>query len=126
MIEQAIKGAYEGGLVIMDVYGTEFTVDVKEDKSPLTEADRRAHLKIMEYLKDTGIPVLSEEGKELSYEERKAWDEFWLVDPLDGTKEFVKRNGEFTVNIALIRNGVPVSGVIYVPVKDEMFLGIEG
>ena len=126
MIEQAIKGAYEGGLEILEVYGTAFTVDVKEDKSPLTEADRRAHNKIMEFLKDTGIPVLSEEGKELDYEERKSWIEFWLVDPLDGTKEFVKRNGEFTVNIALIRNGVPVSGIIYVPVKDEMYLGIEG
>ena len=126
MIEQAIKGAYEGGLEILKVYGTEFTVDVKADKSPLTEADRRAHNKIMELLEGTGIPILSEEGKHLPFEERKAWNEFWLVDPLDGTKEFVKRNGEFTVNIALIRNGVPVSGVIYVPVKDEMCLGIEG
>jgi len=126
MIELAIKAAYEGGLEILEVYGTEFSVDVKEDKSPLTEADRRAHNKIMEFLDGTGIPVLSEEGKHLSYDERKAWNEFWLVDPLDGTKEFVKRNGEFTVNIALIRKGVPVSGIIYVPVKDEMYLGIEG
>lgn len=126
MIEQAIKGAYEGGLEILDVYGTEFSVDVKEDKSPLTEADRRAHNKIMEFLKDTGIPVLSEEGKDIPYAERKDWKQFWLVDPLDGTKEFVKRNGEFTVNIALIEHGVPVSGVIYVPVKDEMYLGVEG
>lgn len=126
MIEQAIKGAYEGGLEILKVYGTEFTVDVKEDKSPLTEADRRAHNKIMEFLDGTGIPVLSEEGKHLSFDERKAWSQFWLVDPLDGTKEFVKRNGEFTVNIALIEDGVPVSGVIYVPVKDEMYLGIKG
>lgn len=126
MIEQAIKGAYLGGLEILEVYGTEFTVDVKEDKSPLTEADRRAHIKIMEFLDGTGIPVLSEEGKHLSFDERKVWKEFWLVDPLDGTKEFVKRNGEFTVNIALIRDGVPVSGIIYVPVKDEMYLGIEG
>ena len=109
MIEQAIKGAYEGGLAILEVYGAEFTVDVKEDKSPLTKADRKAHLKIMEYLDGTGIPVLSEEGKHLSHDERKAWNEFWLVDPLDGTKEFVKRNGEFTVNIALVRKGVPVS-----------------
>jgi 3'(2'), 5'-bisphosphate nucleotidase len=126
MIEQAIKGAFEGGKEILEVYGTEFKVDVKEDKSPLTEADRRAHLKIMEYLKDTGIPVLSEEGKDIPYAERKDWKQFWLVDPLDGTKEFVKRNGEFTVNIALIEDGVPVSGVIYVPVKDEMYLGIQG
>lgn len=126
MIEQAIKGAYKGGLEILDVYGKAFTVDVKEDNSPLTEADRRAHYKIMEYLEGTGIPILSEEGKHLPYKQRRLWNEFWLVDPLDGTKEFVKRNGEFTVNIALVRNGVPVSGVIYVPVKDEMYLGIEG
>jgi 3'(2'), 5'-bisphosphate nucleotidase len=126
MIEQAIKGAYEGGLEILKVYGTAFSVDVKEDKSPLTEADRRAHNKIMEFLDGTGIPVLSEEGKHLSYDERKGWKQFWLVDPLDGTKEFVKRNGEFTVNIALIEDGVPVSGVIYVPVKDEMYIGIKG
>lgn len=126
MMERAIKAAFEGGSEILKVYGTEFSVDVKEDKSPLTEADRRAHNKIMEFLDGTGIPVLSEEGKRLPYEERKHWKQFWLVDPLDGTKEFIKRNGEFTVNIALIRNGVPVSGVIYVPVKDEMYLGIEG
>ncbi len=126
MMQQAIKGAYEAGLEILEVYGTEFSVDVKEDKSPLTEADRRAHNKIMEFLDGTGIPVLSEEGKHLSYDERKGWKQFWLVDPLDGTKEFVKRNGEFTVNIALIEDGVPVSGVIYVPVKDEMYIGIKG
>lgn len=126
MMDKAIKAAYEGGLEILKVYGTEFTVDVKEDNSPLTEADRRAHNKIMEDLEDTGIPILSEEGKHLSYEERKSWIQFWLVDPLDGTKEFVKRNGEFTVNIALIENGVPVSGVIYVPVTDVMYIGIKG
>ena len=126
MMEQAILGAFEGGLEILDVYGTEFAVDVKEDKSPLTEADRRAHIRIMEHLEGTGIPILSEEGKHLSYQERKGWTRFWLVDPLDGTKEFVKRNGEFTVNIALVEDGVPVSGVIYVPVKDEMYIGIKG
>ena len=125
MMELAIKAAFEGGLEILKVYGTAFSVDVKEDKSPLTEADRRAHNKIMEFLDGTGIPVLSEEGKRLPYEERKHWKQFWLVDPLDGTKEFVKRNGEFTVNIALIEDGVPVSGVIYVPVKDEMYIGIK-
>ena len=126
MMQKAIKAAYDGGLEILEVYGTAFTVDVKEDKSPLTEADRRAHNKIMEYLEGTGIPILSEEGKHLPFGERKDWTRFWLVDPLDGTKEFVKRNGEFTVNIALIENGVPISGVIYVPVKDEMYIGIKG
>ena len=126
MMELAIKAAFQGGLEILEVYGTAFSVDVKEDKSPLTEADRRAHNRIMEFLSATGIPVLSEEGKSIPYSERRHWKQFWLVDPLDGTKEFIKRNGEFTVNIALIENGVPVSGVIYVPVKDEMYLGIEG
>jgi len=126
MMQKAIKAAYEGGLEILKVYGTKFTVDVKEDKSPLTEADRKAHNKIVQHLQDSGIPILSEEGEHLSYKERKNWKQFWLVDPLDGTKEFVKRNGEFTVNIALIENGMPVSGVIYVPVKDQMYIGIKG
>ena len=126
MMELAIKAAFEGGLEILEVYGTAFSVDVKEDKSPLTEADRRAHNRIMEFLSATGIPVLSEEGKSIPYSERRHWKQFWLVDPLDGTKEFIKRNGEFTVNIALIEDGVPVSGVIYVPIKDEMYIGIKG
>lgn len=77
----------------------------------------------MTYLEPTGIPVLSEEGAHLPYEERRKWNRLWIVDPLDGTKEFIKRNGEFTVNIALVEHGTPVMGVIYVPVKDELYYG---
>ena len=108
------------------MYGEEFTVEQKEDKSPLTEADRRAHLRIVDLLGPTGINILSEEGKELPVETRQAWSTFWMVDPLDGTKEFVKRNGEFTVNIALIEGSAPVLGVIHVPVKDTLYAGIDG
>jgi 3'(2'), 5'-bisphosphate nucleotidase len=126
MLLAAIKGALAGGSAIIKVYETAFEVDVKADSSPLTEADRQAHLQITEHLKDTGIPVLSEEGRDIPFDERKNWQRFWLVDPLDGTKEFVKRNGEFTVNIALIENGNPIAGVIYVPVSRQLFVGIIG
>ncbi len=110
---------------ILDVYGTEFSVDVKEDKSPLTEADRRANDVIVENLKRLypDIPIISEETKAVPFSERKDWEWFWLVDPLDGTKEFVKRNGEFTVNIALIHKQSPYAGVVYQPVGERMFWG---
>ena len=122
----AIKSAYKGGLKILEVYNSEFSVELKDDKSPLTEADKNAHLEIMEGLKETGIPVLSEEGREIPFAERAVWANLWIVDPLDGTKEFVKRNGEFTVNIALIHEKKPVIGVVYVPVSGEMYFGLEG
>ena len=125
LLSLAIEAAVEAGTAILNVYDSDFSVDYKDDKSPLTLADKRAHLKIMSFLEKTDYPILSEEGKHLSYEERKNWSRFWLVDPLDGTKEFVKRNGEFTVNIALIENGTPVMGVIYVPVKDTLYYGSE-
>ncbi|MCL4165013.1 UNVERIFIED_CONTAM: hypothetical protein GTU68_039901 [Idotea baltica] len=98
---------------------------MKEDQSPLTMADKRAHLAIMAHLEATGLPVLSEEGRDISYEERSAWKRFWMVDPLDGTKEFIKRNGEFTVNVALIEDGIPIAGVIYVPVREELYVGAQ-
>tara|TARA_R110002049_G_scaffold37766_7_gene118260 strand:- start:2165 stop:2977 length:813 start_codon:yes stop_codon:yes gene_type:complete len=122
----AIKSAYKGGLEILEVYDSEFAVELKDDNSPLTEADKRAHLAIMDGLMETKIPVLSEEGKSIPFEERSAWANLWIVDPLDGTKEFVKRNGEFTVNIALINEGNPVIGVIYVPVTKVMYFGLTG
>lgn len=125
LVALTIEAAVAAGKEIMEVYDSDFAVEHKADQSPLTLADKKGHLKIMEFLKDTDYPVLSEEGKHLPYSERKKWNRFWLVDPLDGTKEFVKRNGEFTVNIALIENGVPVMGVIYVPVKDTLYHGSE-
>lgn len=116
-----INAALKGGEEILSVYNSDFAVETKDDKSPLTEADKKAHLAIMAELETTGLPVLSEEGKQMDYSERKQWEQFWMVDPLDGTKEFVKRNGEFTVNIALIENGKATMGVIYVPVTKDLY-----
>ena len=121
LLQAAIRAAIRGGNEILDVYGQEFAVEFKEDNSPLTLADRRAHKAICSALEYTGLPVLSEEGKNIPFEVRKNWPSFWLVDPLDGTKEFVKRNDEFTVNIALINDGVPVTGVILVPVSRLLY-----
>jgi len=118
---QIINAALKGGKEILAVYNSDFEVETKADKSPLTEADKKAHISIMNDLKITGLPVLSEEGRNIPYEERKNWKQFWMVDPLDGTKEFVKRNGEFTVNIALIENGKSTMGVIYVPVTKTLY-----
>lgn len=122
---QIINAAIKGGREIIEVYNSDFSVEHKDDKSPLTEADKRAHLAIMEMLRSTGLPVLSEEGKHMDYSERKTWKQFWMVDPLDGTKEFIKRNGEFTVNIALIEDGKATMGVIYVPVTHELYFADE-
>ena len=116
-----INAALKGGEEILSVYNSDFAVETKDDKSPLTEADKRAHLAIIAELEATGLPVLSEEGKQMDYGIRKEWQQFWMVDPLDGTKEFVKRNGEFTVNIALIENGKATMGVIYVPVTKDLY-----
>ena len=118
----AVKAAIAGGKEILEVYQREdFEVQLKSDSSPLTIADEMAHNAIMTFLEETDIPVLSEEGRDMSFEERKVWSKLWIVDPLDGTKEFIKRNGEFTVNIALVENGVPTLGIIYVPVKKELY-----
>jgi len=124
LTQTAIKAAIKAGNEILDVYyNFDFGVEIKSDNSPLTIADRRAHNVITAILNETEIPVLSEEGKSIPYEERKTWNLFWLVDPLDGTKEFIKRNDEFTVNIALIEGTAPVAGVVYVPVTRELFWG---
>lgn len=125
LLRIAINASVKGGKGIMKVYDSDFTIEKKEDDSPLTLADKRSNEIIEEELKDTGIPILSEEGGKIKYSKRKEWDYFWLVDPLDGTKEFVKRNGEFTVNIALIHHNNPVMGVIYVPVKKELYFSLE-
>lgn len=113
---------------IMQVYESPFATEVKEDKSPLTEADKQSNAVIVKGLTEhyPAIPIISEENKLTPYEERKHWKRFWLVDPLDGTKEFIKRNGEFTVNIALIEEGVPVVGVVYIPVSKTGYIGVAG
>ncbi|MEO8147931.1 MAG: 3'(2'),5'-bisphosphate nucleotidase CysQ [Bacteroidia bacterium] len=122
----AIRASIDAGKEILDVYSQPIAVELKDDKSPLTMADKRAHLKIVHHLNDTGLNILSEEGRLTDYEVRSKWEYFWLVDPLDGTKEFIKRNGEFTVNIALINKGKPVMGVIYVPVLKQLYFAAQG
>lgn len=126
LVELVCRAALSGGKAILKVYESDFAIEHKDDKSPLTEADKQAHQAIAKELDTTDYPVLSEEGRDIPYDERKNWEYFWMVDPLDGTKEFIKRNGEFTVNIALIHDQKAVMGVIYVPVKDELYVGIEG
>jgi len=121
LLSVAIKAALAAGTEILMVYDTNFDVEQKKDDSPLTQADKNANEVINGYLKSTEIPIISEENRQLDYAERKDWSRCWIVDPLDGTKEFIKRNGEFTVNIALVENGNPVLGVIYVPVSKELY-----
>ena len=106
-LKTAILASLDAGKVIMEVYDTPFDVEIKDDKSPLTEADTKANEIINSYLKPTNIPIISEENKQTDYDTRKNWDICWIVYPVDGTKEFIKRNGEFTVNIALIKKGKP-------------------
>ena len=118
----SIHAAIEAGNAILQVYrSSDFRVELKADKSPLTLADRNAHEIIMQHLSKFDIPVLSEEGKSIPYDKRKSWDPFWMVDPLDGTKEFIKKNGEFTVNIAQISNNKPIAGVVLVPDKNILY-----
>jgi 3'(2'), 5'-bisphosphate nucleotidase len=122
LLNTAITAALEAGKAIMEIYHSgEFNVEMKGDNSPLTKADKASHNVIMSFLTKTDIPVLSEEGRDISYLERKDWKQLWIVDPIDGTKEFIKRNGEFTVNIALIENQKTSIGVILVPVTGELY-----
>lgn len=120
----AIQAALEAGKAIMEIYDNEdFQVETKEDASPLTIADKKANDIINSHLSRTDIPIISEENKQLSFEERKHWERCWIVDPLDGTKEFIKRNGEFTVNIALVCQGRPLLGVIFAPALHLLYVG---
>jgi 3'(2'), 5'-bisphosphate nucleotidase len=126
LLESAIHASIEAGKEILIVYETKFAVEYKDDKSPLTEADKRSNEKIIELLSSFEIPFLTEETEETNFSERKNWEKVWIVDPLDGTKEFVKRNGEFTVNVALIENEKPVLGVIYSPVLKDLYFAAKG
>ncbi len=117
----ALQASVRAGQAIMEIYQTEFSVEHKADDSPLTLADQNAHRVIVAHLEKTAIPILSEEGSSITYGERRQWETLWIVDPLDGTKEFIKRNDEFTVNIALVRNKKPVLGVIFIPAKNVLF-----
>lgn len=121
------EAALAAGKEILKIYESgDFSVESKADNSPLTLADKASHNAIVSYLDKTGIPILSEEGRDIPFEERKNWKRFWMIDPLDGTKEFIKKNGEFTVNIALIEDNEPILGVVYPPVLDQMYTAVKG
>jgi len=122
----SILASIAAGDKILEVYQTDFSVTEKSDKTPLTVADQKSHTTIMSFLEKTAIPVLSEEGRDIPYEERSKWERLWVVDPLDGTKEFIKRNGEFTVNIALVETGMPILGVIFIPVTQVLYFSLKG
>ncbi len=127
-IKRIINIAKEAGDAILEIYKKDFEIYTKQDESPLTEADQAANKIILDQLTASypEIPYISEEVKQQAYEERKDWEYCWLIDPLDGTKEFIKKNGEFTVNIALIHNGVPVLGVVHVPVQNKTYYAEKG
>jgi 3'(2'), 5'-bisphosphate nucleotidase len=121
-LELAIHASSWAGARILQVYDqSSVETEIKADNSPLTEADKASHQILTNILSGSGLPILSEEGEHLGYAERSSWNEFWMIDPLDGTREFIKRNGEFTVNIALIRGRQPVIGVVYVPVTGVLY-----
>ena len=128
LLEQVVAIARRAGERILDIYRRDFSIEHKDDRSPLTEADMAAHRIIVEQLQALSpcLPVLSEESAAIPFEERSKWSRYWLVDPLDGTREFIKRNGEFTVNIALIDRHEPVLGVIVVPVTDVCYYASRG
>jgi len=128
LLDPVIQIAYEAGRRIMDVYDRGFSVEEKSDSTPLTEADMAAHHAIEKGLIELTpeFPILSEESKPTSFAERSSWSRYWLVDPLDGTREFIKRNGEFTVNIALIENHQAVMGFIYAPVVGSLYYAAKG
>src|SRR5690625_677977 len=116
--------ALEAGEKILEIYNSNnFEIETKSDATPVTRADLAAHEVIFENLKNTDFPILSEEGKTIPYQERKNWETLWVVDPIDGTKEFIKKNDEFTVNIALIRQNQPVLGVVYAPALEKLYFG---
>lgn len=120
MIDKIIEIAINAGNAILEIYKQDFTVELKSDDSPLTLADKTANEIIINGLKtiNNSIPIISEENKLIDFSERKNWTKCWIVDPLDGTKEFIKKNGEFTVNIALVEYGIPVLGVVHVPAQN--------
>lgn len=117
-----IDAARDAGIAILEIYNSDEFETIKND-TELNQADLKAHRAIENKLADTGFPILSEDGEEISYTERKDWEYYWLIDPLDGTKEFLKKNDEFTVNIALMHHNEPILGVIFSPVLDKLYFG---
>lgn len=126
LLEVAKRAALEAGVKIVEIYESgDFSIEAKSDNSPLTLADKAAHDTIVSILRETNLPILSEEGSEIPFEVRSKWEYFWMVDPLDGTKEFIKKNGEFTVNIALIHKYESILGVVYPPILKELYWAIK-
>ena len=127
-IEDIKSVALEAGDVIMEIYNKDFSIEYKDDKSPLTQADLKSNEIICNKLQELypNIPIISEENKQTEYKIRKNWEYYWCIDPIDGTKEFIKKNDEFTVNIALIHNNTPVLGVVYAPAIHEMYSAKKG
>jgi len=125
LINSVINIAKKAGSEIMKIYNTDFNIHIKDDSSPLTEADIAANNIIMKGLKkiSSNISILSEEGITIPYDERSNWDSYWLIDPIDGTKEFIKKNNEFTVNIAYLCNNTPIFGVVYAPALYKLYWG---
>ncbi len=128
LLTSVFQAAVRAGAAIMSIYEGhgDYSVELKRDHTPITEADRAAHKAIRDALGQTRIPILSEEGREMGYPERRNWELFWLVDPLDGTLEFLKGNNEFTVNIALMENNRAIAAVVYVPYLCRMYMAVEG
>ena len=123
----ALSASLAAGKRIMEIYNSEdFAVELKKDNSPLTRADKASNKIITDILASSNLPILSEEDDICFYEDRKSWESFWMLDPIDGTKEFIKRNGEFTVNVALIRHNSPVLGVVYVPATQVLYFAEHG
>ncbi|WP_440054843.1 3'(2'),5'-bisphosphate nucleotidase CysQ [Pseudoalteromonas sp. T1lg65] len=124
LLEEVLNLSIQAGDAIMEIYAKDFSVEYKEDESPVTEADLAAHKIIVAGLKQLtpDLPILSEESASIDWRERQLWQQYWLVDPIDGTKEFIKKNGEFTVNIALIDRGEPILGVVHAPAINESYL----
>lgn len=127
-VSYLIKTAELAGKAVMEIYKTDFTVEEKDDKTPVTLADRKSNEVIIYSLRQryNDIPIISEENKAISYDERKHWNRVWIVDPIDGTKEFIKKNGEFTVNIALVEDGQPMLGVVHAPALNKTYFGVSG
>ena len=127
MDEKLINSVLKAGEKILEIYhSADFGIETKKDDSPLTKADLASHYELVRYLETTGIPIISEEGVVPDYQVRKNYKQYWLIDPLDGTKEFIKKNDEFTVNVALIENGEPILGVVYAPVLGHLYYGDKG
>jgi len=126
LLKLALVAALKGGEEILKIYDTDFYIETKLDNTPVTLADKASSRSIVKIVSTSGYPIISEEEEISNYSVRKNWDRFWLVDPLDGTKEFIKRNGEFTVNVALVENEIPIIGVIYSPTLKDIYFSING